>query len=91
MPDQPDVNAEVLHQIELVRRDLAHISARVSELVSTERYTIEREALIKDVARIETRVTDLEKGRENMRHIVLSAFLFPLLVAFIFYVLQNGA
>lgn len=90
MPDQPDANAAVLHQLELVRRDLARVETRLGELVSTERYTIERDNQAKDIARIESRVTDLEKGKEAMRHIMLSAFLFPLLIAFIFYVLQSG-
>lgn len=91
MADQPDVNAEVLHQLELVRRDLAQLSIRVSELVSNERYTIEHDVQARDITKLENRVTDLEKGKEAMRHIVLSAFLFPLLIAFIFYVLTSGS
>lgn len=90
MPDQVNVNAEVLHQLELVRRDLSRVEARLGELVSTERYTIERDNQAKDITKLEARVTDLEKGKETMRHVVLSAFLFPLLVAFIFYVLSGG-
>jgi DNA-binding TFAR19-related protein (PDSD5 family) len=91
MADQVDVNAAVLHQLELVRRDLARVETRLGELVSTERYTIEHDVQTRDLAKLESRVTDLEKGKETMRHIVLSAFLFPLLIAFIFYVLTSGA
>jgi hypothetical protein len=90
MPDQTDTNAEVLHQLELVRRDLKQLSTRVGELVSTERYTIEHDVMAREIARVESRVVDLEKGKEANRHILLSAFVFPLLIAFIFYVLQSG-
>lgn len=91
MPDQPNVNAEVLHQLELVRRDLARVETRLGELVSNERYTIEHGNMLEKHAKLESRVTDLEKGKETMRHILLSAFVFPLVIAFIFYVLQSGA
>lgn len=91
MSDQPGDVSEVLHQLELVRRDLARVENGLDKLVSTERYGIERDVMVKDLARIESKVDALEKGKETMRHIVVSAFLFPLLIAFIFYVLQSGA
>jgi hypothetical protein len=91
MPDQPDANAAVLHQLELVRRDLARVETRLGELVSTERYTIEQDQQARDIARVEAKVIDMEKRQETTRHAIVTAFLFPLLIAFIFYVLQNGA
>ena len=78
MADQPDVNAAVLHQLELVRRDLARVEVRLGELVSTERYTIEHDVQARDIAKLETRVTDLEKDKERGRHVLVSSFLFPL-------------
>lgn len=88
MSDQAQTDA-VLHQLELVRHDLARVETRLGELVSNERYTIEHEQLRKDIARIEARVTEEERKRETQKHVIMSSFLFPVLIAFITYVLLN--
>lgn len=90
MPDQSGANAEILHGLELVRRDLARVENRLGELVSTERYVIEQDQQARDIARVEAKVNDMEKRQETTRHLIVSAFLFPLLIGFIFYVLQSG-
>lgn len=91
MVDQFGANAEVLHHLELVRRDLAQLSTRVGELVSTERYTLEHGMLLKELERLDSRVTEMERKRETQKHLMLSSFLFPLLIAFITYIMLSGA
>lgn len=91
MPEQQEPGiADVMHALELVRRDVQLVDKTVKELVSLERYTIEHEAQQKEIARIEKRVDDLDKAREVMRHLIMSSFLFPLAVAVIFYLIQNS-
>lgn len=90
MPDEHRSD-ELLHQLELIRRDLARVENRLGELVSNERYTIELGQIKKDQDRIEARVADMEQKRETQKHMIMSSFLFPLLIAFITYVLLHGS
>lgn len=91
MPEQQEPGiSDVMHAIELLRRDTLRIDGTVNKLVSLERYTIEHEAQQKEITRIEKRVDELDKAREMMRHLIMSSFLFPLAVAVIFYLIQNS-
>lgn len=93
MSGQPsDVDIEILHQLELVRRDLGAVSQRLGELVTAERYTLEQAHQNDKISQVVERVTALERGRETLRHMLVSAFVFPLLVALVLYlVTRNGA
>jgi hypothetical protein len=93
MAGQPsDVDVEILHQLELVRRDVGTMNQRLGELVSAERYTLEQANQNEKIVSVAERVTTLERARETMRHMIASAFVLPLLVAVVFYLItQNGA
>jgi len=89
MPDQGDIG-DVIHRLDLIQHDLNAVRQRVGELVSTEKYTIEHDMQQRDLARVETRIENLERKSETSRHLLLSAFVFPLAIAVILYLLIPG-
>lgn len=89
MSEQEPNISDVLHALDLLRRDVSRVDATVAKLVSMERYTIEHEAQQKEISRIEQQVLNLDKAREAMRHMILSSFLFPLAVALVYYLISS--
>ena len=90
LEQEPSIS-DVLHAVDLLRRDVSQVDATVTKLVSMERYAAEHEAQQKDIARIEQQVSNLDKARETMRHMIMSSFLFPLAVALIFYLISSSS
>lgn len=90
MPEQQDVGlSDVLHGLDLLRRDVSRVDDAVSKLVSMERYLIEHEVQQQAIARVEARLDANDKRSETMRHMILSAFLFPLAIAVIVYIITT--
>jgi hypothetical protein len=81
---------EVQHQNKMLADDVARVSRSVDALVSIERYTIEQGNQDRDHEELKTRVTELERARETTRHMLLSSFLFPLIIAVGVYLLTSA-
>lgn len=90
MPEQDAVSlSDVLHAVDLLRRDVSRVDDAVSKLVSMERYLIEHEVQQQAIARVEARLDANDKKSETMRHMILSSFLFPLAIAVIIYMITT--
>ena len=88
MPEQePPSISDVLHGLDLLRRDVSRVDEAVSKLVSMERYQIEHEVQQKEIERLGARLDANDKKSETMRHMILSSFLFPLAIAVIIYMI----
>lgn len=87
---QAEMLVQVSHQLDLLRRDVSRVETRLSELVSLERYTTEHAVQERDHAKLEARVGELEKARSTMINMILSSFVFPLIIAVVAYVLANN-
>jgi phage FluMu protein gp41 len=90
VPEQEGLS-EVLHSLDLLRRDMARVENRLGELVSLERYTTEHAVQERDHAKLEARVAKLEEARATMINMILSSFVFPLVIAIVAYFLSTGS
>lgn len=89
-PPSAELLVQISHQVDLLRRDMARVENRLGELVSLEKYTTEHAVQERDHARLEARVNRLEEQRATMFNMILSSFVFPLIIAVVAYVLASS-